>query len=204
MSDEEKKAKAAAEKAAKLKLEAEAKIKAEMEEKAKVEAEAKAKAETKVKKALEEEEAKTEELRAEAQAALSEEAKLLGIKSSVVRMAGFKSNKPEDIAKEKKRHEALVAKRIEKRIAKAKRDDKLKLIDKRRLLLVARFNAVKSEKRPNTYSNANLKAWLEEYNMIKANPKSWNKQTGNGTKPFVPGNRRKKTPKEQLQGMDLD
>ena len=135
---------------------------------------------------------------------IEDEAKSLGITSSKVSMTGFKDNKPEKVEKEKERHKKLVAKRLASRIAKAKATAKMKPIDKRKAVLVARFKVVKSRTRPNTYTDANIKAWLEEYNMINNNPKAWNKITKNGTVGFVPGNKKKKTAKDILNGMDLE
>lgn len=204
----------AEEKAAK----AEAKAKAEIEakEKAKVEAEATAKAKAEVEQLRVEEEAKVKAAEAEAAKlkvenldadnleGLIEEAKALGIKLPKVSLAGLKSKKPEDIEKEKTR---LAKGRIEwlkTMIAKKKAEAKMKPIDKRRAVLAARFRAVKSRNRAHTYTNKNIEAWLEEYNLINSNPKSWNKITSNGTKSYTPGNKRKKSAKDILDGMDLE
>ena len=119
-------------------------------------------------------------------------------------MAGFKDQKPEKIAEETERHNKLADKRLSNRIAKAKADAKKKPIDKRRDLLVARMRAVKSRVRTVTYSNKNLEAWIEELEMINHNPKSWNKITKNGTLPYTPGNKKKKTARDKLDEMDLD
>lgn len=135
---------------------------------------------------------------------IEEEAKSLGVKKSRTTMAGFKDKDPAKIAKETAKHDKLANKRLESRIDRAKADAKLKPIDKRRMLLVARFRAVKSRHRPNTYSDANIKAWIEELEMINNNPKSWNKITANGTIPFTPANKKKRTARDILESMDLE
>ena len=134
------------------------------------------------------------------------EAKTLGITRSKVSMSGFnvKDLSPEKIAKEEDKQNKLADKRLKTRVEQAKLDAKKKPIEKRKALLVSRFKAVKSRTRPNSYSDANIKAWIEELNMINNNPKSWNKLTKNGTIPFIPGNRKKKTAHEILDGMDLE
>jgi len=136
------------------------------------------------------------------------EAKALGITRSKVSMSGFtvrgKTPDPDIAEKERTRQDKLADKRLKVRVDQANLDAKKKPIDKRRELLVGRFKAVKSRTRANTYTQANIAAWTEEYNMIVNNPKSWNKLTMNGTLPFVPGNKKKKTPLEILDGMDLD
>jgi hypothetical protein len=137
-------------------------------------------------------------------AAVYEEAKLLGITIPKTSMAGFKAKKPEDIAKETARVEKEVIGILKIAIAKKKADAKLKPIDRRRALLTARFRAVRSRTRAHTYSNKNVEAWLEEYKLIESNPRAWNKATENGKKPYVPGNKKKKTAKDILDGMNLD
>lgn len=137
-------------------------------------------------------------------AALIEEAKLLGIKLPRTSIAGFKGKKPEDIEKEKARIAKGLIKWLQIMIAKKKAEAKMKPIDKRKAVLVGRFKAVRSRDRAHTYSDANIKAWTEEFNLIKNNPRAWNKITKNGTVPYVPGNKKKKTAKEILDGMNLD
>ena len=134
------------------------------------------------------------------------EAKTLGVTRSKVSMSGFnvKDLSPEKIAKEEDKQNKLADERLKTRVEQAKLDAKKKPIEKRKALLVSRFKAVKSRTRPNSYSDANIKAWIEELNMINNNPKSWNKLTKNGTIPFIPGNRKKKTAHEILDGMDLE
>lgn len=134
------------------------------------------------------------------------EAKSLGITRSKVSMAGFnvKDLSPEKIEKEEGKQNKLADKRLKGRVEQAKLDAKKKPIDKRKALLVGRFKAIKSRTRPNSYSDANIKAWIEELNMIDNNPKSWNKITKSGTISFIPGNRKKKTAHEILDGMDLE
>jgi len=176
-----------------------AKAKAEAEVLA-AEAEAKAKAE------------KAEEARLKAEKganglaeADANEAAALGIVGSKVKLSTFKGrDNPVAAEKEKARHDKLAAQRLQNRIAQAKANAKLKPIDKREALLVARFKAIKSKVRPNTYTDKNIKAWIEELKMINRNPKSWNKATANGTKPYVPDNRKARTASDILDGMDLE
>jgi len=135
------------------------------------------------------------------------EAKELGVTRSKISVSpGFrtKDSTPEKLAKEENKQNKLADERLKDRVEQAKVNAKIKPIDKRKNLLVSRFKAVKSRARPNNYSDANIKAWLEELKMIDNNPKSWNKVTKNGTIPFIPDNRRKKTAKEMLDSMDLD
>lgn len=133
---------------------------------------------------------------------IAAEAKALGIKPSRVSLSGFKDKNPDKIAKEEARNKKLIAKRLKVRVAQAK--EKKTPIEKRRELLVARLRAVKSRRRANTYSDENIKAWVEELNMIDNNPKSWIKATASGTKPYTPGNKKKRTARDILDGMDLD
>lgn len=137
-------------------------------------------------------------------AKLEKEAATLGIKKSKVLMSGYKDKNPDKLEKEKAKHDKLVNKRLEGRVAKAKADAKKKPIDKRRALLKGRFRAVRSRRRPRTYSDKNIKAWVEEFNMIENNPQGWNRATANGTKPFTPSNKKKKTAREILDAMELD
>ena len=133
-----------------------------------------------------------------------DEAKALGVKESKVKMSSFKDKDSVKIERETKKHEKLCALRIENRIAKAKVLAKMKPIDKRRALLVGRFKAVRAKARTYTYSDKVIEAWTEEFKVINNDPKMWITATANGTTQFVPGNRKKKTPKERLDAMDLD
>ena len=135
---------------------------------------------------------------------VEEEAKALGVKKSKVSMGGYKEKKADKIDKEKAKHDRLCADRLKKRVEKAKARAKLKPIDKRKIVLIGRLKAVKERKRTITYPPANIKAWIEELNMINQNPKSWNTQTKNGKVNYTPDNKRKKTTKDILDGMDLD
>lgn len=136
------------------------------------------------------------------------EAKALGITRSKIEMSGFhvkgKPPEPDMIEKEEKKQNKMADERLKNRVEQARLDAKKKPIEKRKALIVSRFKAVKSRFRPRTYSEANLKAWLEELDMINNSPKSWVKITRNGTVPFVPGNRKKKTARDRLDEMDLD
>lgn len=131
-------------------------------------------------------------------------AEALGIKGSKVTMTSFKDKNPQKIITEEARHKKLAAKRLEIRIAKAKADAKATPIEKRRAVICARFRAEKSRTREHTYTDANLKAWIEELNMIDRNPKSWIKATKNGTVGYTPSNKKKKTARAILDEMDLD
>lgn len=167
--------------AAEAKIRLKAQIEAREEAKAKAEAEAEEKLQT-----------------------LTEEAKSLGIKLPRISMAGFKSDKPEDIEKEKNRIAKDLILWLQNMITQAKIEARMKPIDKRREVLRSRFKAIRSHTRANTYSNKNVEAWLEEYNLINNSPGSWNRITANGTKPFTPGNRKKKSAKDILDSMDLE
>lgn len=136
--------------------------------------------------------------------ALIEEAKTLGIELPRLSLAGLRVKDPKIVAKEEIRQKKQFIHLLQTAIAKNKANAKMKPIDKRRALLVSRFKAVKSRNRPSTYSDANIKAWIEELNMINNNPKSWNKVTKNGTVNFVPGNKKKKTARDVLDEMDLE
>jgi len=136
------------------------------------------------------------------------EAKALGVTRSKISLSGFtvrgKTPDPEVMAKEQARHDKLADKRLRARVKQAKLDDKKKPIDKRKELLVSRFKAVRDKVRSVTYTDAQIKAWTEEYNMIVNNPKSWVKLTNNGKVSFIPDNKKKKTAREVLDGMDLE
>ena len=137
---------------------------------------------------------------------LEAEAKKLGIKRSRVAMSGFniKDKTTEKTAKEENRHNKLADDRLKARVAKKKALAKMQPIDHRKALLAGRFRAVRARVRANTYTNANIAAWTEEYNLICNNPKQWKNITKNGTVPYSPGNKRKKTAKELLDSMNLD
>ncbi|KKN74423.1 hypothetical protein LCGC14_0390430 [marine sediment metagenome] len=138
--------------------------------------------------------------------ALEEEAAKLGVKKSKVIMSSYsvKDKTPEKIAREAGRHEKLVAKRLKNRVEKARAKARMKPIDKRKALLVGRFKAVRSKVRAHTYTNKNIAAWTEEWELIINSPKQWNKITKNGKEPYTPGNKKKMSAKERLDGMDLD
>ncbi len=148
--------------------------------------------------------AEKEEKAIDLKAALIKEAETLGIKIPRTSLAGLKSKKPEDIEKEKARIEKGLIEWLQIMIAKAKVEARMKPIDKRRKLLAGRFKAVRSRKRAHTYSDKNIEAWLEEYSLIKNNPKRWNEITENGKKPYTPGNKKKMTAKDRLDAMNLD
>ncbi len=138
-------------------------------------------------------------------ATLLEKAKLLNIKLPRVSLAGFKfRDKAEKLSKEEVRQEKEQIKWLKSVIASAEARAKMKPIEKRRALLRARFRAVKNRKRPNTYSDKNIKAWLEELDLIERNPKSWNTITKNGTLNYTPSNKKKKSARDTLDGMDLE
>ena len=135
---------------------------------------------------------------------LIKEAETLGIKIPRTTIAGFKAKKPQDLEKEKVRIEKNLLKWLQTMITKAKAIAKLKPIEKRRAVLVARLKAVKSQARAHTYTDVILRSWIEELDMIDRNPKSWNTATVKGTKPYIPASKRKKTAKDILDGMDLE
>ena len=135
------------------------------------------------------------------------EAEELGVTMSKMKMSGFtvrgKPPDPAALARERKRQENLVDERLKNRVEQAKLNAKLKPIEKRKNLIVSRFKAIRSNSRANTYSNKNIEAWLEELKLIESSPKSWVKLTMNGTKPYIPGNKKKKSARDILDGMDL-
>lgn len=181
-------------------IEKEAQAKA-AEETAKVKAaEAKAEAE----KALAEAGTKEEANLLKEKAELLEEAKTLGIKLPRLSIGGLKTKDPKTVAKEELRQKKQFNHLLRHAIAKKKAEAKMKPIEKRRAVLIARLKVVKSRTRAHTYSDANIKAWIEELNLINGNPNSWNQITVKGTKPYTPGNKRKKTARDILDGMDLE
>ena len=151
-------------------------------------------------------EEKVEAKAAKETATLEEEARKLGVKRSKVSMGGFnvKDKTPDKAAKEEYRHKILADRRLKARVAKAKAVAKMKPIEKRKVLLIGRFKAIRARVRAHTYSDKNIEAWREEYELIINNPKRWIRITENGKKPYTPGNKRKKSAKEQLDSMNLD
>lgn len=191
--EEQKKAEKQAKEQAKIEAEAKAKAEAELKAKAKAEARALADAEA--------------ELKAKQEQGLSvaDEARALGIKTSTVKLAGFKDkSKSDKMEKEQERQKKLLNKRTAKRIEKAKAKANMKPIEKRRNLLRSRLRAVKARERANTYSDANIKAWLEELQLIDSSPKMWNQLTNKGTVNFIPGNKKKRTMRDVVDSMDLE
>ncbi len=145
-----------------------------------------------------------ESLRSQEGKELSEEAEALGVKPTRLVVKGFKHKTVEELEKEEARNKKLIAVRLSNCIEKAKKLGKMKPIEKRHALLVGRFKAITSEIRANTYSDKIVNAWIEEFNLIENSPKQWNNDTKNGTIPYTPGSKRKKTAKQILAGMDLD
>ena len=133
-----------------------------------------------------------------------DEAKTLGIKTSKTSLSGFKTKGPADTSREAKKHEELASARTKNRITKAKAAAKMKPVDKRRLLLQGRFKAVRARTRPNTYTDAMIKAWIEELNVIQNNPKHWITETNNGKDPYPRPGKKAKTASALLDSMDLD
>lgn len=146
---------------------------------------------------------KDETKAAKAEINVFEEAERLDIPIPKTSMTGFKGKKPSEIEKEEARLKKHVAGILKIAIAKKKADAKLKPIDRRKAYLTSRFKAVRSRTRAHTYSDANIKAWLEEYKLIENNPKAWNKITKKGTVNYTPGSKKKKTAKDILDGMNL-
>ena len=135
---------------------------------------------------------------------LMAEAKTLGLDIPRLSIAGLRSKDPKNVAKEEARQAKQLVYLLKVSIEKAKEKARTKPIKKRRALLVSRFKAVKARDRAFTYSDANIKAWLEELNLIDSNPKSWNKITAKGTLPFTPSNKKKKSARDILDGMDFE
>ena len=136
---------------------------------------------------------------------LAKEAKRLGVTESKVKLAGFKGkDSPDKMERERKRQKRMADDRLEKRIAKAKAAAKMKPIDKRKALLIARLKNIRSHTRSNAYSDQNLKAWIEELELIDNHARAWNTATKNGTRPYAPGNKKKKTANDIIDAMDLD
>lgn len=156
------------------------------------------------KKALEAAEAKKSVKDDKNLASLIEEANELGIRLPRISPAVPKDKDPAKIAKEQVRVDKQFIHSLESAIAKHKANAKMKPIEKKRGVLVARLKAVKSRNRAHTYTDANIRAFLEELELIDRNPKSWNKVTVNGTKPYTPSNKKKKTARDILDGMDLE
>ena len=143
-------------------------------------------------------------LRSQSTEKLCEEAELFGVKPTRLVVKGFKHKAVEELEKEEARNKKLIAVRLSNCIEKAKKLGKMKPIEKRHALLVGRFKAITSEIRANTYSDKIVNAWIEEFNLIENSPKQWNNDTKNGTIPYTPGSKRKKTAKQILAGMDLE
>ena len=135
---------------------------------------------------------------------LVDEANALGVKRSNIKMTSFKDKDPTRAAREAAKLEKLADKRVENRIAKAKKAANMKPIDKRRDLLKARLKAVKDKRRGITYPDKSLMAWIEELKLITSSPKAWNNATKKGTANYVPGNKKKQTTEDILANMDLD
>ena len=125
----------------------------------------------------------------------------LGISESNVTQ--FNNVKESLREKEKARHEKLKAKRIENRIAKKKAEAKLRPIDKRRNLLMARLGRVKGKQTEHHTPAGVLKEWIDELKMIKSAPKAWNERTQNGSRPFKV-QKTGDTVQDKLNAMDLD
>lgn len=142
----------------------------------------------------------TEDLKA----TLIEEAISLGLKIPRLSIGGIKNTKPENIAKEKARQNKQLIYSLKTMIAKHIANAKMKPIERRKALLVSRLKAVKARDRASTYSDVIVKAWLEELEMISSNPKAWNKTTTNGTKPYTPSSKKKKSALDILDEMDLE
>jgi hypothetical protein len=146
---------------------------------------------------------------AKEEAKIEKEAKALGVANSRVSLTGFKEkSNPAKLEKEQKRQDKLKLERTQARVEKAKAKSKQKPIEERRLILISRLRASRDEgkkvMRARAYTDKNIKAWIEELELIENNPKQWNRSTKNGTAPYVPGNKRKKSTQEILDGMNLD
>lgn len=135
---------------------------------------------------------------------MAEEAEILGVTKSKIKVSGYKEKDPGKVAKELARHKKQVDQRVKNRIEKTKVKAKMTPIQIRKALLVGRFKAVRAKSRERTYSNKIIEAWTEEFNMINNNPKQWIKLTSNGMQQFTPGNKKKQSAKELLDSMNLD
>ena len=135
---------------------------------------------------------------------LARQAKLLGIKAPKITIPANVAKDPVKLAKAEKKRDDDIRKSLQSSIEKAKVDDKRSPIDIRRDLLESRFRVVRGRKRAKTYTDAMVKAWLKEYEIIKNNKKMWIKETANGTLPFPIANRKSKSAAAILDAMDLD
>jgi hypothetical protein len=133
-----------------------------------------------------------------------DEAKVLGVDKSKTNLSSYKTKGPADTAREAKKQEELIAKRVKNRVAKKKALAKKKPIEVRRALLTSRFKAIRARTRPNNYSEAMINAWIEELKVIDNNPKLWNKETNNGQFPYPRPAKGKRSAQSLLDSMDLD
>ena len=104
------------------------------------------------------------------------EAEMLGITKSKVKTTAYKGKKGVTeamIVKEEARHAVLADKRLANRITKKKAEAKMKPIDLRRRLLTARLTKFHNKKQATNYRKEQIKAWAEELQIIKTNPKGW-------------------------------
>lgn len=99
-----------------------------------------------------------------------DEATALNISKSRIRMAGVK---PEKRAAAAKKHEKLVEKRTENRIAKKKAKDKQTPVQARKALLEARLRKVQAGTQATNYTNETILSWVKELAYIKESPKTW-------------------------------
>ena len=135
---------------------------------------------------------------------LKRQAKLLCISPPKVTIPANVAKDPVKLAKAEKKRDDTIRKSLLSQIEKAKVDDKMTPVDKRRELLEARFKVVRNRKRARTYPDAMVKAWIKEYEIIKNNKKMWIKETGNGTRPFPIAPKKSKSAAAILDAMDLD
>lgn len=133
-----------------------------------------------------------------------DEAKMLGVKKSKVSMGGFKSKGPADTERESRKQSEAANLRVKNRVAKAKKVAKQKPIDVRRTFLQSRFKAVRARIRPNNYSDALIKIWIKELEVIDNNPKHWIKETQNGSVPYPRADKKHRSARSLLDSMDLD
>ena len=132
------------------------------------------------------------------------EASIHGVSKSRVLFSGFKGKSdPDKLAREEAKHKKLNHIRVENRIKKAKKLDKMKPVDKRRSLLIARLRGAKNRNRPRSHSIVLLELFAKELEFIQQNPKGWTKVTKNGTIPYG-GHGKKASIEERLEAMDLD
>jgi hypothetical protein len=135
---------------------------------------------------------------------LKEQAKRLGVKPPKITIPANVQKDPAKFAKAQKAADTKIRKALIRGIEAAKKKAKQTPIDVRRECLEARFKVVRNRRRSRTYPDAMVKMWIKEYEILKNNPKLWNKETQNGTQPFPVAAKKNKSAAALLDAMDLD